>query len=71
MQAEFDTDSPSPFTFYRWKRKYYELAISEAGFSKFSWQKPILSKADIEKRPQGFWDIYQNNCFHTALACEF
>ena len=70
MHAEFMTASPSPFTFYRWKRKDYEQAIIAAGFSDFYWQKPILMDSDIEKHPQGFWDVFQNNCFHTALVCE-
>lgn len=69
MQAEFASSS-TPFTFYRWQRKDYEQAITEAGFSNFYWHKPHLSKADIEKHQQGFWDTYQNNCFHTALVCE-
>jgi len=69
MQAEFATSSPSPFTFYRWSRKDYEHAITAAGFSDFYWQKPLPSQADVEEQSQGFWDIYQNNCFHTALVC--
>lgn len=70
MQAEFATSSPSPFTFYRWKRKDYEQAIAAAGFSSFCWQKPALLASDFDKYPQGFWDIHQNNGFHTALVCE-
>lgn len=71
MRAEFTTSSaPSPFTFYRWSRKDYERAIIQAGFSNFFWQKPMVLESDLEKYPEGFWDIYQKNGFHTALVCE-
>lgn len=71
MCAEFDTPTSSRFTFYRWPRHEYERSIKAAGFSRCYWQKPLLTDADLEQYPDGFWDIYQNNCFHTALLCEY
>lgn len=71
MSAEFDTPTSSRFTFYRWPREEYERSIEKAGFSRCYWQKPLLTDADLEQYPAGFWDIYQNNCFHTALLCEY
>lgn len=70
MRAEFIPNSPTPFTFYRWKRQDYDRIIKESGFSQLHWQKPMLLKSDISNYPQGFWDIYQNNGFHTALLCQ-
>jgi len=69
-QAEFVTTPPSPFTFYRWSRKTYEQAISEAGLGQAQWQKPILSEDDIKKRRAGFWDTFQSNCLQTGLICQ-
>lgn len=70
MHAEFDTATSSKFTFFRWPREAYEGAIGNAGFKSCHWQKPLLMESDIASHPEGFWDIYQNNCFHTALVCE-
>jgi toxoflavin synthase len=68
-EAEFVTDPPSPFTFYRWSRADYESAIADAGFSRFHWQKPLLEHADIATHPDGFWDTFRNNCLQTGLVC--
>ncbi|CDG22352.1 Trp-1 [Xenorhabdus poinarii G6] len=68
--AEFVTTPPSPFTFFRWSRDDYEKAIKEAGFSEFYWQKPLLQEQDIINRPDGFWDVFQNNCLQTGLVCK-
>lgn len=70
MRAEFTPNSATPFTFYRWKREDYERIIKDVGFSDSRWQKPMLLKSDIADYPPGFWDIYQNNGFHTALVCQ-
>ena len=70
MSAEFDTHVSSKFTFYRWPRDTYEKAIYDSGFTNCFWQKPLVTDADIARHPEGFWDAYQNNCFHTALVCE-
>ncbi|MGN4073031.1 class I SAM-dependent methyltransferase [Burkholderia gladioli] len=68
--AEFVTEPPSPFSFYRWSRADYESAIAEAGFSHFEWQKPLLGADDIATHPPGFWDVFQNNCLQTGLVCK-
>ncbi len=70
-QAEFLTTPPSPFTFYRRSRESYENAINQAGFRRFSWQKPTVLASDLARYPQGFWDIYLQNCVHTGLICQF
>ncbi|AWK89117.1 class I SAM-dependent methyltransferase [Azospirillum thermophilum] len=70
-EAEFVTDPPSSFTFYRWSRATYERAIAEAGFSRWQWQKPMLSKEDVDRRPPGFWDVFTTNCLQTGLICRF
>ncbi|PHM69135.1 class I SAM-dependent DNA methyltransferase [Xenorhabdus kozodoii] len=70
-QAEFLTTPPSPFTFYRWSRESYEIAIKKAGLDRFDWQKPTVLENDLKRYPQGFWDIYLQNCIHTGLVCQF
>ncbi|OOE98437.1 SAM-dependent methyltransferase [Salinivibrio sp. MA427] len=68
-KAEFVTTPPSPFTFFRWSESDYEQAIKEAGFSDYYWQKPLLQDKDVDSRPEGFWDTFQNNCLQTGLVC--
>ncbi|WP_245219497.1 class I SAM-dependent DNA methyltransferase [Pseudomonas parafulva] len=68
-QAEFVTQPPSPFTFYRWGRADYERAAKNAGFSSLRWQKPLLLKADEQKYTPGFWDVFKDNCLQTGLVC--
>ncbi|MDX7992421.1 class I SAM-dependent DNA methyltransferase [Xenorhabdus littoralis] len=70
-QAEFLTTPPSPFTFFRWSRESYENAIKKTGFHHVNWQKPTVLESDLERYPQGFWDIYLQNCVHTGLVCQF
>lgn len=67
--AEFVTDPPSAFTFYRWSREVYENAISKAGFTRFEWQKPIISQKNRDKFPDGYWDNFERNCLQTGLIC--
>ncbi|HTR08763.1 MAG TPA: class I SAM-dependent methyltransferase [Paraburkholderia sp.] len=67
--AQFVTQPPSAFTFYRWSRAEYERAILAAGFTTFHWQKPLLALSDIAARPDGFWDVFQSNCLQTGLVC--
>lgn len=67
--AEFVTQPPSAFTFYRWSREAYETALSKAGFSTFEWQKPIISKANRDKFPAGYGDDFERNCLQTGLVC--
>ncbi|WP_323122705.1 class I SAM-dependent methyltransferase [Burkholderia alba] len=69
-EAEFVTDPPSPFVFYRWSRADYESAIADAGFRQFQWQKPLLDQDDIATYPEGFWNIFQINCLQTGLICK-
>lgn len=69
--AEFVTQPPSAFTFHRWSRDVYEQAIMKAGFSKFQWQKPIISEANRTKHPQGYWNDFEGNCLQTGLICTF
>ncbi|MEX0447267.1 class I SAM-dependent methyltransferase [Xenorhabdus sp. SGI246] len=71
LRCEFLTTPPSPCTAYRWSREQYQTAIQKAGFKQFIWQKPMLSKSDIDNYPPGFWDDYQRNCLDTALVCQF
>ena len=68
-QAEFVTNPPSPFTFFRWSHQDYETAMAEAGLSEVSWQKPMLLESDIKRYTPGFWDTFQNNCLQTGLSC--
>ncbi|MEQ1966185.1 methyltransferase domain-containing protein [Xenorhabdus nematophila] len=70
-QAEFLTTPPSPFTFYRWSREDYENVTKKAGFHHIHWQKPTVLEDDLKRYPQGFWDIYLQNCVHTGLVCQF
>ncbi|WP_191485578.1 class I SAM-dependent methyltransferase [Pseudomonas sp. FEN] len=67
--AEFVTQPPSPFTFHRWSRDLYERAIMKAGFSRYQWQKPIISEAIRTKHPKGYWDDFEKNCLQTGLIC--
>lgn len=68
--AQFVTQPPSAFTFYRWSRAEYERAILAAGFMTFYWQKPLLALSDIAARPDGFWSVFQSNCLQTGLVCQ-
>lgn len=68
-QAEFVTQPPSPFTFYRWGRADYERALKKAGFTSFTWQKPLLLDSDERKYTPGFWEVFKNNCLQTGLVC--
>ncbi|CEE91705.1 Methyltransferase [Xenorhabdus nematophila str. Anatoliense] len=70
-EAQFLTDPPSPLILYSWDRKYYESAMSKAGFKHFEWHKPMLTESDIERHPPGFWDVHQKNCWETGLICQF
>lgn len=67
--AQFVTEPPSAFTFYRWSREDYTRAISKAGFSGFEWQKPVISQANRNKFHDGYWDIFERNCLQTGLIC--
>ncbi|MEX5556495.1 class I SAM-dependent methyltransferase [Pseudomonas rhodesiae] len=67
--AEFVTQPPSAFTFHRWSRERYELAIMKAGFPRLQWQKPIISDAERAKHPEGYWDDFERNCLQTGLIC--
>lgn len=68
-RAEFVTNPPSLFTFYRWSRADYEQAIAEAGLGAVHWQKPLLVEGDIKRYTPGFWTTFQENCLQTGLVC--
>ncbi|SFU89871.1 class I SAM-dependent DNA methyltransferase [Xenorhabdus koppenhoeferi] len=70
-QTEFLSMPPSDVTFYRWDREHYERAIEKAGFKKFEWHKATLLESEIERYPDGFWHIFQQNCFNIGLTCSY
>lgn len=69
--SEFVTTPPSEFTFYRWSHEDYERAIRKAGFSDYHWQRPLISKANRQKFPEGYWGDFERNCLQTGLVCTF
>lgn len=69
--AQFVTNPPSPFTFFRWGRDVYERAIRKAGFKTIHWQVPLLSQQEIDANPKGYWDTFKDNCLQTGLVCTF
>ncbi|MBI6549783.1 class I SAM-dependent DNA methyltransferase [Xenorhabdus lircayensis] len=69
--AEFVTNPPSSFIFYRWSREDYQHALEKARFKNAVWRKPLLLDSDIKSYPEGFWNTFQNNCLQTGLICEY
>ena len=67
--SEFVTTPPSEFTFYRWSHEDYERAIRKAGFSDYHWQRPLISKTNRQKFPEGYWGDFERNCLQTGLVC--
>jgi 2-polyprenyl-3-methyl-5-hydroxy-6-metoxy-1,4-benzoquinol methylase len=69
--AEFVTNPPSAFAFYRWSRRVYESAMFDAGLRHWSWQKPIISAAQRARYPDNYWAPFEANCLQTGLVCNF
>lgn len=54
---------------YRWSHEDYERAIRKAGFSDYHWQRPLISQANRQKFPEGYWGDFERNCLQTGLVC--
>ena len=70
LRLEFPGTPPALITNYRWERAHYEQAIRAAGFSAVSWHEPVLERADIDARAEGYWEGYVHNCMSVNLVCE-
>jgi toxoflavin synthase len=67
--AQFVTDPPSDFTFYRWGEEAYREAMLKAGLSQMRWHKPIIKDAYRDQFAPSYWDAFEFNCLQTGLSC--
>ncbi len=70
QDAEFITDPPTPFSYYRWSQATYELAIKEAGFREFAWHPSEVAPEDVVRYGEEYWHDFHDNCLVIGLVCQ-
>jgi SAM-dependent methyltransferase len=68
--AEFVTNPPTPFSYYRWSQATYERAIKEAGFPAFDWCPSEVAPDDVAHYGQAYWHDFHDNCLVIGLVCQ-
>ena len=68
-EAEFTTDPPTRFHFYRWNRATYDWAISEAGFHTHRFCPTEVAPEDVERYGEAYWTDLRNNSLVIGLTC--
>ncbi|MDI3272747.1 class I SAM-dependent methyltransferase [Pseudomonas sp. AL03] len=68
--AQFVTEPPVPFHFYRLSREVYERAIRRAGFSHFEWVVPMIPQKHLDEFGEAYWYDFQRNCDQVGLVCQ-
>ena len=69
-EAEFLTDPPTAFNYYRWNQATYEWAIQESGFQDFTWYPSEVHPEDISRYGEAYWQDFYNNCLIIGLMCQ-
>ncbi len=69
-EAEFLTDPPTAFNYYRWNQSTYEWAIRESGFRDFAWYPTEVSPDDLRRYGQAYWRDFYDNCLIIGLVCQ-
>jgi SAM-dependent methyltransferase len=69
-EAEFVTNPPTPFSYYRWSLATYEWAIKEAGFRAFTWYPSEVAPEDVARYGAAYWHDFHANCLVIGLICQ-
>jgi len=69
-EAEFVTDPPALFSYYRWSQATYEWAIKEAGFRDFAWYPSEVAPEDVTRYGEAYWRDFHDNCLVIGLVCQ-
>jgi toxoflavin synthase len=69
-EAEFITDPPTLFSYYRWNQATYEWAVKAAGFRDFSWHPSEVAPEDVARYGQAYWRDFHDNCLVIGLICQ-
>lgn len=68
--AEFITEPPTPFRYFRWSQATYEGVIKEAGFRAFLWHPSEVAPDDIARYGEADWRDFHANCLVIGLVCQ-
>lgn len=68
--TSFDGTAENAAVHFGWSQRGYEKAVKSAGFSRFFWQEPQVSAADIGAYPPRFWADFGKLCLFKLLVCE-
>ena len=69
-EAEFITEPPALFSYYRWSQATYEWAIQEAGFRNFAWHPSEVAPEDVAHYGAAYWRDFHANCLVIGLVCQ-
>jgi toxoflavin synthase len=69
-EAEFVTDPPTRFSYYRWSRATYEWAIKAARFREFTWYPSEVAPEDVVRYGEAYWRNFHDNCLVIGLVCQ-
>jgi hypothetical protein len=69
-EAEFITDPPTLFSYYRWSQATYEWAVKEARFRDFAWYPSEVAPEDVARYGEGYWRDFHDNCLVIGLICQ-
>ena len=69
-EAEFVTNPPTLFSYYRWSQATYEWAIKEAGFRDFAWHPSEVAPEDVAHYGEAYWRDFHDNCLVIGLVCQ-
>lgn len=67
--AQFASEPPVPFHFFRLSREVYERAIRRAGFKAFDWVVPIIAQKQLDAYGEEYWGDFRRNCDQVGLVC--
>jgi SAM-dependent methyltransferase len=70
VDAEFLTDPPAPFSYYRWSSRVYESALLDAGFTSVRWLPIEPAPDDVAARSAEYWHELRENCLCIGLVCD-
>jgi ubiquinone/menaquinone biosynthesis C-methylase UbiE len=69
-EAEFVTDPPTRFSYYRWSRATYEWTIKEVGFRDFVWYPTEVAPEDVARYGEAYWQDLYDNSVGIGLVCK-
>jgi SAM-dependent methyltransferase len=69
-EAEFITDPPTLFSYYRWSQAIYEWVIKEARFRDFAWHPSEVAREDVTRYGEAYGRDFHDNCLVIGLICQ-